>query len=299
MIASLDNGIQIGLPFEKKEEKFTLTSDDDNAFHAKGILLEHVSSDRSIAKSDETRDSICASKLQNETNFFENAIGEDQWDFELSFKTTKSLPNPRTVRRFEIETIAMESTNLTIKDNSSGIDGSFYDSCYERAEKFLDLHAFTMVLPAEEQRPRKFVRVLTKHASLEGDQLDIGIGTSPVLSEVKTSSLLLRRVTLSEGKAKKRPPLLTGLPKSTSLPEDSSVFKAFDSNRGKIKEVNEEEEDNKPYKDSLTTIPSQQNIDSCNCIPSYESINNSRKFQLSIVADSLREVDGVFVSKNC
>lgn len=91
----------------------------------------------------------------------------------------------------------LEKTALTTDFTNMVMD----DSVYERAEKFLDsTHKFGFVIPSEEHRPRKFVKVLTKHPSLKGDLLDSF--ASPLLSKVNTSSLLLRRENSPEFSAK-------------------------------------------------------------------------------------------------
>lgn len=128
-----------------------------------------------------------------------------------------------------------------------------FDEYYERADSFLDFQNLLIVIPGEEHRPKKFVKVLSKHHSLEGAQLDYT--TSPTLSKVCSSSLLIRRQNSPMLKPMDSPPsFMLNLQKSASLPLTPSRFEdLFKEKTPKTLEKEMMEEENKYTNDNSQT----------------------------------------------
>lgn len=165
----------------------------------------------------------------------QSTITSDIWDSMTSkdsLGTQSSFPEANFLSQ-----MTLEGKSIPI------ISDQMDDTVYERAEKFLDSTGlFAYVIPCEEHRPKKFVKVLSKQTSLEGNLLDMN--TSPVLGTVQTSSLLIRRENSPEFKEKSsRFQFSISLRKSTSLLLDHSLLKDFDGVIGeKTNEVSDEEE---------------------------------------------------------
>lgn len=152
---------------------------------------------------------------------------DDEPESALHKCKTKSYPTSNT-----------EAKDIRVHETSTDSEQkTFNDELYLRAESFLDSENLRIVIPGDEHKQKKFVRVLTKTNSLNGPPQSEFYSSSPLLSEVATSSLLARRQNSPLLKmGDQGSPLKLAPQKSFSLPLNPSRFSL-------IKACNEEEPD--------------------------------------------------------
>ena len=95
--------------------------------------------------------------------------------------------------------------------------GTHYDQNYEQADIFLDAQGHRFIMPADETKQRKSVRMS------ENAKIDISY-TSPTLSKVCSSSLLARRQNSPQLGSSPMVSRFGALQKSQSLPMKASSF---------------------------------------------------------------------------
>ena len=304
MIAIFLDGTQFESFSEEKGQssvKSLLTPKDDGKAQVKIDLLDMSFSDELTAATSETRGSIPSKDafmiLNNggETNILDTICAEGRSASDLTFKATRSLPiTASRLRMFDSEILSFESNNfaensarLAMRSHSLCTPSEFYELIYERADKFLDTQNISMVIPADEQRPKKFVKVLSKQCSIDTSHSDVP--ESPILTNVGHSSLLLRRGSTS-GQNFRRPSFGLSLQKSTSLILDTKISIDFDKTP-KMKEVSEEDE----LRHISEASSKSQISESFQSVPSCDTLSFSKRLQLTITANK-KKSDNLVVS---
>lgn len=148
----------------------------------------------------------------SESDSLENDYSENLESYPLSFEPTSAVYIERsnfeavcceqTAKRKKQLLILEQNSEETGREEAVKSESSFNsdDEVYNRAEAFLDSHNIDIVIPGEVSRPKKFIPVVSKHLSIEGNQPMSD--KSPLLSTVNASSLLLRRHNSPELKSK-------------------------------------------------------------------------------------------------
>lgn len=103
--------------------------------------------------------------------------------------TTKRQKSP-----FKLHNPLFENPEKETDDETSAEELGFSERLYERADRFLDSHNVIQIMPNEETRQKNFLKVVSKHSSLEPDAVSspLYVG-SPTLSKIGHSSLIARR----------------------------------------------------------------------------------------------------------